>query len=132
MSVCYYQKENSELISPRSLERYRFINIEFICFNINKVKLTYVLNKILTEFCDASVIGYKCYNERFWCKTYEDKFCRLHIELEICSQGFDFCEVKIIPLIGTDKLIKNFVSNLTESIELYTTSSFFKAYFDEN
>ena len=52
-----------------------------------------------------------------------NKYCTLHIELEIFNKDNIISVVKIIPLIGTDILIDNFVSNFTESIEVYTSSS---------
>lgn len=132
MSICFYQKENSQIISPRNVERYRFINIKTLYFYINKEKLTYIMDKILSEFCDITVIGYKRLHDTYWCKSYDSKFCQLHIEVEIINKDLDFCEVKIIPLIGTDKLIDNFISNFKESIELYTTSSFIRGYLERN
>ena len=58
---------------------------------------------------------------------YEDKFCQLHIEIEIINKGFEQSQVKISPLYGTSKSIEEFVSNFKESIELYTTSSFIRS-----
>jgi hypothetical protein len=36
------------------------------------------------------------------------------------------------PLVGSDLLVENFISNFKETIQLYTTSSFIRSCMDEN
>jgi len=126
MSVCYYQTSTNNF-SQRSLERYRFIDKKLMAFYINIDKLLDIIKCILFDFCNATVIGYEKKTNKYWCKIYENKYCTLHIELEILRHNNELSFVNVIPLIGTDKLIEEFVSNFKESIQLYTTSSFIRS-----
>ena len=82
MSVCYYQM-NTNNFSQRAVERYRFIDKKLMAFYINADKLLDIIKSILSDFCNASVIGYDRRMNKYWCKIYENKFCTLHVELEI-------------------------------------------------
>lgn len=126
MSVCYYQMTPNSF-SPRSQERYRFIDVKLMAFYINNDKLIDIIKGILSDFCNANVIGYEKRTNKYWCKMYEKKYCSLHIELEILKHNDELTFIKLIPLIGTDKLIEEFVTNFKESIQLYTTSSFIRS-----
>ena len=130
MSLCYYQVTKEYKFPQRSLERYRFIDIKMMAFCINIDKLTDIIKYILSDFCDATVIGYEKRTNKYWCKIYEKKSCSLHIELEILRHDNEISFVKMVPIIGTDSLIENFVSNFKESIQLYTTSSFIRGVLD--
>ena len=61
---------------------------------------------------------------------YDTDYCKLHIEIEIFKYNDVKSFVNIIPLTGSDTLINEFVSNFKESLQLYTTSSFIRAYLD--
>lgn len=128
MSVCYYQMSTNGF----SEERFRYIDVKLITFYININKLLNIIKGILSDFCNVNVFGYNKETNKYWCKIYDKKFCVLHIELEIIKKCNKTSYVKIIPLIGTDYLIKNFVSNFAEAIHLYTTSSFIKSCLEEN
>ena len=127
MSVCYYQMNKNNTFSPRSLERYRFIDTKLMTFYINIDKLLDIIKCILSDFCNADVIGYEKRTNKYWCKMYDKNNCTLHIELEILKHNNELSFIKLVPLIGTDKLIEEFVSNFKESIQLYTTSSFIRS-----
>jgi hypothetical protein len=144
MSICcyqsddiFYQKTNDRYgfiylnddnkMSKRKLKKFKCIDIKIFEFNINMMKLTKIMNNILTDFCEASVIGYEKKTNKFWCKKYDDKNCSLHMELEISYQELDITIVKFIPVIGRENQIENFVSNFTESIELYRSSPFIRS-----
>lgn len=127
MSVCYYQVNENKNLSPRSMERYRYIDIKFMAFYINFNKLTDIIKGILSDFCNANVIGYNKITNKYWCKMYEKRNCTLYLELEILKHNNELSFINIIPLIGTDILIEEFVSNFKESIQLYTTSSFIRS-----
>ena len=129
MSVCYYQA-NQDNFSKRNFERYRFIDIKLMSFYINHDKLKDIIKNILSDFCDASVIGYEKRTNKYWFKIIDKKICTLHMELEIIKHTNDISFVQIIPLIGSDILIEDFVSNFKESIQLYTTSSFIRSWLD--
>jgi len=124
MSLCSHQINRDINFTPKRLER---ICKKNILIKINKIDVDSIIKNILLDFCNANVIGYEKNTNRYWCKMYEDKFCQLHIEIEIINKGFEQSQVKISPLYGTSKSIENFVSNFKESIELYTTSSFIRS-----
>ena len=131
MSVCYYES-NTAILSKRVGEKYRFIDIKVIAFYINSNKLVDIIKGILSDFCDATVIGYEKRTNKYWCKKYNNNYCTLHIELEIFNKNNIISLVKFIPLIGTDILIETFMSNFIESIQLYTTSSFIRSCLEGN
>ena len=128
---CYKMKSNNSF-SQRLVERSKFIDVKSMLFYINMNNLTEIIKGILSDFCNADVIGYDKKTNKYWCKTYDKKFCSLHVELEIIKNKNETSTVKITPLIGTDILIENFASNFRESIELYTTSSFIRACLTRN
>jgi hypothetical protein len=129
MSICY---NTINIFSPRTPDKSKFIDVKIITFYINYKKLTDIIKKILTDFCDATVIGYEKITNKYWCKVYDKNYCSIHIELEIFKKCDKFSLVKFTPLIGSGSLIENFVSNFTESIQLYTTSSFIRACLEAN
>lgn len=131
MSACYYEIAKQNNLARRNVEGYKLIDIRMMPFSINYNKLNNIIKNILTEFCDAKVIGYEKMTNKYWCKMYEDNFCSQHIELEILRHTNEITFVKLVPLIGTDSLIENFVLNFKESIQLYTTSSFIRGILDE-
>lgn len=127
MSVCYYKKNINFDFNQRTLERNTCIDIKLMAFYINIDKLLDVIKCILSDFCNANVIGYNKRTNKHWCKMYDKKYCSLHIELEIVKQNNELSFIKIIPIIGTNKLIEEFIANFKESIQLYNTSSFIRS-----
>jgi len=127
MSVHCYKMNSNNSFSQRLIDRSNFIDVKSMLFYININNLTEIIKGILSDFCNADVIGYDKKTNKYWFKTYDKKFCSLHIELEIINNKNETSTVKITPLIGTNILIENFASNFRESIELYTTSSFIRA-----
>jgi hypothetical protein len=123
MSLSCNQINRDISFSPRSLE---IISKKDILIKINNIDIDAIIKNILSDFCNANVIGYEKSTNIYWCKMYEDKFCQLHIEIEIINTGFEQTQLKICPLYGTSKSIENFVSNFKESIQLYNTSSFIR------
>jgi len=100
------------------------INISNV--NIQKEIMNRIISNILSDFCNASVIGYNRNTNRFWCKMYNKNVCVLHTEIEIIKK-LAKSDIKVLPIIGTNILVENFVSNLRESMELYISSSFIRA-----
>lgn len=123
MTLCCHPINRYNSFSPRSLD---IISKKDISIKINNIDIDAIIKNILSDFCNANVIGYKKSTNIYWCKIYEDKFCKLHIEIEIINRGFEQTQLKIYPLYGSSKSIENFVSNFTESIQLYTSSSFIR------
>jgi hypothetical protein len=127
MTSCYVMKEKSLSLSPRHMERCISNCIHITNINIEKDIMNRIMSNILSDFCNASVIGYNRTTNKFWCKMYKRNICELHLEVEILEKPFAKSDIKIFPIIGTNILVENFVSNLSESIELYITSSFIRA-----
>jgi hypothetical protein len=126
MTSCYIMREKPFIFSPKHLERCMVNCIHISNIDIQKEVMNRIIINILSDFCSASVIGYNRNDNRFWCKMYNKNICVLHIEIEIIEK-LDKSDIKILPIIGTNILVENFVSNLRESIELYTSSSFIRA-----
>jgi hypothetical protein len=98
-------------------------------FNINENDLLKILKNILTDFCDANIIGYNKKTNKHWCKMYNNNNnnCEMYIELEIMFESSNTTMVRFITLIGSNSLIERFVLNFKESIELYLSSTFIKS-----
>jgi hypothetical protein len=126
MTSCYIIREKPLTFSPNHLERCIKNCIHISNINIEKDIMNRIISNILSDFCSASVIGYNRTTNKFWCKMYKKNMCVLHLEIEILENLLK-SDIKIFPIIGTNILVENFVSNLSESIELYITSSFIRA-----
>ena len=127
MTLLYYQDKKENNFSQRTLERNKLIDIKIMSFCININKLTDIIKYILSDFCDASVIGYEKNKNTYWCKIYDRTRCSLHVEMEIFKHTDDISFVKFKPLICSDDLLENFISNFSESIQLYATSPFIRS-----
>jgi hypothetical protein len=126
MTSCYIIREKPLTFSPKHLERCISNCINITNINIEKEIMNRIIGNILSDFCNASVIGYNRNSNKFWCKMYTKNVCVLHMEIEIIEKSVQ-CDINVFPIIGTTILVENFVSNLCESIELYITSSFIRA-----
>jgi hypothetical protein len=115
----------------RSVYNYKFDNVKTITFHLNSDKLTKIIKPILSDFCNADVIGFDSIQNKYWCKIFDNKCCLLNIELEIITKDKDYSFVRFVLLLGTEILMDSFISNFKESIQLYTTSSFIRACLDE-
>lgn len=126
MSVCYYKMDTNGM-SMKSVGGYRYVDAKLMAFYININKLLGIVKGILTDFCEAKVIGYNKKTNKYWCKMYDKNYCRLHVELEILKHNDELSFVNLIPLVGSNILIEEFITNFKESIQLYTTSSFIRS-----
>ena len=118
-------------ISPRDALRYRIIPKISICCDIDKNKLSDIIQLTLTQKGDFSVIGYNTHSEEFWAKKIvKDEFL-LHFTLNIKTEGYEQSNIIVKPIIGNDKEIKNLVSYITETIDLYKRSNFIKYCIDK-
>ena len=126
MTSCFVMKDKPFKLSPRHIERCLLNCINIPNIDISAEIMNRIIINILSDFCGVSVIGYNRDTNKFWCKKYNKNVCVMHIEIEI-SNKLCKTDIKVFPKIGTNILVGNFVSNLRESIELYTTSSFIRA-----
>jgi hypothetical protein len=131
MSEFYLQLMDKMILAPKNKYSNKKLNAKIMSFNINKENLTRIIKNILSDFCEVHVICYEKKTNKYWCKIYNEckiyKMCALHIELEFINKDADISSVKILPIMGSDVLIEKFVSNFSESIHLYQTSSFIRS-----
>jgi len=122
---------NLKKLSSRDRLRYRIIPKISICCDIDKNKLSDIIQFTFTQNSDFSVIGYNTHSEEFWAKKIvKDEFL-LHFTLNIKSHGYEKSNIIVHPIIGNDKEIKNLVSEIKEMINLYESSNFIKHCVDE-
>ena len=118
-------------ISSRDILRYRIIPKISIFCDIDKNKLSDIIQFTLTQKGDFSVIGYNTHSEEFWAKKIvKDEFL-LHFTLNIKREGYEKSNIIVHLIIGNDKEIKNLVSDIKEMINLYENSNFIKHCVDE-
>jgi hypothetical protein len=118
-------------ISSRDILRYRIIPKISICCDIDKNKLSDIIQFTFTQKGDFSVIGYNTHSEEFWAKKIvKDEFL-LHFTLNIKREGYEKSNIIVKPIIGNDKEINNLVSHIKEMINLYENSNFIKHCVDE-
>jgi len=118
-------------ISSRDRLRYRIVPKISICCDINKNKLSDIIQFTFTQKGDFSVFGYNTHSEEFWAKKIvKDEFL-LHFTLNIKTDDCEKSNIIVNPIIGSDKEIKTLVSYLKEMINLYEESNFIKHCVDE-
>ncbi len=109
-------------ITSRDALRYRIIPKISICCDIDKNKLSDIIQNSFTRKGDLSVFGYNTYSDEFWAKKIiKDEFL-LHFTLTVKSIGHENSTIIITPIVGNDKEIKNLLSHIKETIFLYKCS----------
>jgi len=126
MSICYYPAQYKPKFSNHKLERFRIINEIKLAYYLDNSILDKIMQRILTEFCESTVVGYNKYFDKYWCKKMNKGICEFHVELLIIFKGYEYTEIIITPLIGTNENIKKFVFDFHEAIQLYKTSNFIR------
>jgi hypothetical protein len=112
--------------TSRDALRYRIIPKISICCDIDKNKLSDIIQFSFAQKGDLSVFGYNTRYNEFWAKKIvKDEFL-LHFTLNIKSIGYENSNIIITPIIGNDKEIKNLILYIKEMIELYESSNFIK------
>lgn len=127
MSVCLYQSSNKFKPSKRSPERFRIINNISLTYYLDKSEFDKIMQHIFIDFCDITVLGYDKYNDKYWCKKYNNSRCILHLEIKVISKGYEYSDIKIMPLIGEEDVINLFVMDFNESVQMYKTSNFIRS-----
>ena len=117
--------------TSRDLLRYGIIPNISICCDIDKSKLLDIIQFTFTQKGYLSVFGYNTNTEEFWAKKFIKNEFLLHFTLTIKSNGYENSNIIINPIIGSDKEIKNVVSDIKEMINLYKNSNFIKYCVDE-
>ena len=117
--------------TSRESFRYGIIpNISIYC-DIDKSKLLDIIQFTFKQKGDFSVFGYNTNTEEFWAKKFIKNEFLLHFTLIIKSKDYENSNIIIKPIIGSDKEIKNLVSDIKEMINLYKNSDFIKHCVDE-
>lgn len=132
MSICYYEYNKHNKSPRRRRDKYRFVDMKTVNFDVSYDTLVNATKNILPYICKLAVFGYLQKRDKYWCKIYDNnKMCILHIELDIVKKNADKTMINFIPIFGTDKIIQKFVSNFVELVKSYTTSSFIRVYLNE-
>lgn len=126
MSVCYYPAHQKSNLSNYKLERFRIINEIRLTYCLDNSILDKIMQRILTEFCESTVVGYNKYFDKYWCKKMNKRICEFHVELIKIYKGYDYTEISIVPLVGTNEDIKKFVFDFHEALQMYKTSNFIR------
>jgi hypothetical protein len=118
MTACFYQIRMDNILSKKD-DNFRFIECIKLIYYIEKNKINEVIKYIMTYYCGIHILGYYKYCDKYWCKKKSKASCDLHIEIEVIKKGFNYSHIKIIPLVGNDKIINNFVKKFHEGLQLY-------------
>jgi len=122
MTACLIPFSLKKITSRDSL-RYRIIPKISICCDIDKNKLSDIIQSSFTQKGDLSVFGYNTHYDEFWAKKIiKDEFL-LHFTLTVKSIGYENSNIIITPIVGNDKEIKNLLSHIKETIYLYKCSN---------
>ena len=122
MTACLIPFSLKKITSRDSL-RYRIIPKISICCDIDKNKLSDIIQSSLTQKGDLSVFGYNTHCDEFWAKKIiKDEFL-LHFTLTVKSIGYENSNIIITPIVGNDKEIKNLLFHIKETIYLYKCSN---------
>jgi hypothetical protein len=115
----------------KDIIRYRLIPKISISCDIDKNKLSDIIQFTFTQKGDLSVFGYNAQNKEFWAKKIiKDEFL-LHFTLSINSLGHENSNIIVTPILGSDKEIRKLVSDIKEIINMYKNSNFIKHCIDE-
>ena len=74
MSICLYPRNNINF-PLRGPERFREIDKIKLSYCLNKCEFDKIIQHILIDFCNTSVLGYDKYNDKYWCKN----IIKLHV-----------------------------------------------------
>jgi hypothetical protein len=122
MSAHIYQ---TKLISKSDLERIRANEIHLNC-RLSKSEFDAIIQRLLIDFCNMTVLGYDNYEDTYWCKKYDNSQCVLYIKIQIHFNDYERSKISILPIIGNDNDIDTFVYDFNDSIIMYKTSNFIK------
>lgn len=96
---------------------------------INKDKLSQMINYIFIDFCKLSVYGYDSHIDEYWGKKFFTTREYLHFNFSINYHNEKSSVILISPISGDLIDINELVANVKESFELYSSSKFIKSCF---
>jgi hypothetical protein len=118
MSACIYPTNSG---SNSALERIQVNEIHLNC-RLSKSEFDAIIQRILIDFCNMTVLGYDNREDNYWCKKYENQRCVLYIKMHIKVNA----KISILPIIGNKDDIDMFVYDFNDSVIMYKTSNFIK------
>lgn len=96
-------------------------------YRIEKNEMDNIMQFILTNFCNSSVLGYNKHSDNFWCKKYDENIrCILHIEIHTKKKDIGQSEICVKPLIYNLTELQEFMSDFIDSIQIYKSSKFIR------
>lgn len=130
MSISLYQDRNSYNIFGCKIEQHKDMDNIKIYWNVSLGMADKLIQKILVEFCDISVLGYNKLTNKYLGKKYCGSICVLLVEVKINEISDDLVEIKVVPLVGNIRNIKAFITDLQDSISTYKSSGFIRETLD--
>ena len=125
MSLYIYPTNSISNVDLRSPERIRENEIN-LTYKLSKTDFDAIIQRILIDFCNMTVLGYDKNEDTYWCKKYDKSSCLLHIKIQIHFNSLDRSEISILPIIGNKDEINTFIYDFNDSIIMYKTSNFIK------
>ncbi len=125
MSLCIQPSNSNSYLYLRSPERIQTNEI-ILNYRLDKSDLDSIIQRILIDFCNITVLGYDKHEDKYWCKKYNNLSCVLYIKIQIKFNSFDCSKISILPIIGKKDEIDMFVYDFNDSIIMYKTSNFIK------
>lgn len=132
-SLCFYKIINGKKhIFRKKMVNFQIVENTTIVYYLNKLKIDEIMQQILIDYCNATVLGYDKSEDKYWCKICNKSVCELYVKIKVTNTGNNLSEVEIIPLVGTNITIKNFIRDFDECIKLYQHSNFIKSMLDKS
>ena len=119
MTDCLIHTTSLKKNTSRDSLRNQIIAKIYICCDIDKNKLSDIIQASFTEKVDFNVFGYNTRYDEFWAKKFIKDECILYFTLTVKSIGYENSNIIITIKIGSDKEIKNLLSHIKETIYLF-------------
>ena len=101
MSACLHPF-NFKKLTRSHVFKYRFLSKISIDCDIDKNKLSDIIQFSFSQKGDLSVFGYNTTSQEFWAKKIiKDEFL-LHFTLSINSLGYESSNIIVTPILGSD------------------------------
>ena len=87
--------------------------------NIDKIRISDIMNTILINYCKVDVCGYNSETDEYWGKKFKNRFCDLHFSISILNAGSNGTTVVIKVATGSNKTVDLLLGNIMDVIKLY-------------
>jgi hypothetical protein len=126
MSICYYYDNEYTYLQLKTKIHFRLIESVNIDCNIKITQNNNIMEKILSKYCNGTIVGYNKKDSCYLFKRMSKSICKLFILISVNEYDLNKCYLTIIPKIGKDNDIKNFINRFIQIIELYNNSPFLR------